>query len=184
MLNEFRNKRLRLRQAWKKYSHLWHRMEAPAKSILLKEGDISRKVYVIEKGCIRVWFNHQGKEISFQFFFEGDVVCSVESFRKGVASRYSIETIEPSVVRWINKSDLDTVIREDDLLNSHQMDWAVERQAEFIQHFFSFLKDNPQQRYKDLLQQKPRIIQRVPLQYIASYLGITPVSLSRIRNKI
>jgi CRP-like cAMP-binding protein len=184
MPNELKNKRQHLRQAWKKYSELWHRIEVPAKSILLKEGDIARKAYLIEKGCIRVWFNHQGKEISFQFFFEGDVVSSTESFRKRVPSRYTIETIEPSIIRWISKSDLDTVIRENDFLNHYLMDWAVDRQAEFIQHFFSFLKDNPQQRYKDLLLQKPRIIQRVPLQYIASYLGITPVSLSRIRNKM
>ena len=184
MSNELKSKRQRLRQAWKKYSHFWHRMEVPAKHVLLKEGDISRKAYLIEKGCIRVWFNHQGKEISFQFFFEGDIVASVESFRKGVASRYSIETIEPSIVRWISKADMDTVVREDAFLNNYQMDWAVERQAAFIQHFFSFLKDNPQQRYKDLLLEKPQIIQRVPLQYIASYLGITPVSLSRIRNKV
>jgi hypothetical protein len=64
------------------------------------------------------------------------------------------------------------------------MDWSVDRQSEFIKHFLSFLKDTPQQRYENLLQQKPEIIKRIPLQYIASYLGITPVSLSRIRNKI
>jgi hypothetical protein len=50
-----------------------------------------------------------------------------------------------------------------------------------MQHFFTFLKDTPQQRYEDLLKNKPEIIRRVPLQYIASYLGITQVSLSRIR---
>jgi hypothetical protein len=64
------------------------------------------------------------------------------------------------------------------------LNWAVERQSAYIRHFFSLLKDMPQQRYKALLDETPKIIQRVPLQYIASYLGITPVSLSRIRNKL
>lgn len=184
MNNDLNSRQLQLKAAWKKYRHLWTRVEVPARTILLKEGDISRKAYVIERGCLRVWFNHNGKEISFQFFFEGDVVLSVESFRKMVPSPFYIETIEAAVLHWINRTDMDRVIREDSFLNNYLMDWAVERQAEFIRHFFSFLKDSPRQRYENLLAHKPQIIRRVPLQYIASYLGITPVSLSRIRNKV
>ena len=173
-----------VKEAWKKYQHYWTRVEEPAKTLLLKEGMISRKAYVIQRGCLRVWFNHNGKEISFQFFFEGEVVLSVESFRKSIPSPFNIETIEPSVLYWISRGDMDRVIKEDAFLNNYLMDWAVERQAAFIRHFFSFLKDTPRQRYENLLAERPQIIQRVPLQYIASYLGITPVSLSRIRNKI
>jgi CRP-like cAMP-binding protein len=184
MNNDLNSRELQLKSAWKKYKHLWNRVEVPARTVLLKEGDISRKAYVIERGCVRVWFNHNGKEISFQFFFEGDVVLSVESFRKMAPSSFYIETIEAAVLYWISRTDMDRVIREDSFLNNYLMDWAVERQAEFIRHFFSFLKDSPRQRYENLLHDKPQIIQRVPLQYIASYLGITPVSLSRIRNRV
>ena len=184
MINDPDSRQLSLKAAWRKYKHFWNRVEEPAKTILLKEGTISRRAFVIERGCIRVWFNHNGKEISFQFFFEGDVVLSVESFRKSVSSPFNIETIEPCTLHWISRSDMDQVIREDAFFNNYLMDWAVERQAEFIRHFFSFLKDTPRERYENLLRDKPQIIQRVPLQYIASYLGITPVSLSRIRNKV
>ena len=174
-----RNERVRL--AWRSYPNAWHRLEVPAKTMLLREGDIARRSYFIEKGCLRLWFLHNGKEISFMFYFEGDVVSSVESFRRQVPSVFSIETIEPSVVYWISRNDLDAVLAKDLFLNNYLMDWAVERQAAFIRHFLSFLKDNPRQRYENLLRDNPRLIQRVPLQYIASYLGITPVSLSRIR---
>jgi len=173
----------RVRLAWKSHPNVWHREEIPAKTLLLKEGDIARKSFFIEQGCLRVWFLHNGKEISFMFYFEGDVVSSVESFRNQVPSLFSIETIEASVIRWITKTDLDRVLEKDAFLNHYLMDWAVSRQAEFIRHFFSFLKDNPRRRYENLLTNNPKIIQRVPLQYIASYLGITPVSLSRIRAK-
>jgi CRP-like cAMP-binding protein len=173
-----------VRQHWQKYLHLWHFMEAPAKTTLLEEGTVARKLYRIIKGAARGWFNHDGKEISFQFFFEGDTVSSIESFRKGVPSAFSIETIEPCELHWMYKTDLDFVIQDDVFLRRRMMDWTVDRQAEFIKHLFSFLKDSPQQRYENLLKEKPEIIQRVPLQYIASYLGITPVSLSRIRNKV
>lgn len=171
----------RLLQAWRKYPHVWRPLEVPARHVLLREGDIARKAFYIEKGCARVWFMHDGKQISFQFFFEGDVVCSVESYSKSVPSPYSIETIEPSIVRWISKQDMDRAIREDAFLHDYLAAWAVDSQAAFIRHFFSFLKDNPYERYTGLIREHPKIIQRVPLQYIASYLGISPVSLSRIR---
>jgi len=173
----------KVKLAWKSHPHVWHHLEVPAKTLLLKEGEIARKSYFIEKGCLRLWFLHNGREISFMFFFEGDIVSSVESFRKQVPSLFSIEAIEPAVVRWISKTDLDNVLEKDAFLSNYLMDWAVDRQAAFIRHFLSFLKDNPRQRYENLLSENPKVIQRVPLQYIASYLGITPVSLSRIRSR-
>ena len=171
-----------LRAAWRKFHHLWKNEEAAAKHVLLGEGDISRKIYVIDKGCVRSWFSHEGKEISFQFFFEGDVVYSPESFRKNIPSQFSIETIEPVSLRWLSQKDMD-LICEDLLLYKEMIERAAEKQAEFMRHFFSYLKNTPQERYGLLLKQNPEIIKRVPLQHIASYLGITPVSLSRIRNR-
>lgn len=171
-----------IRAAWRKYHHLWKHEEVGARHALLKEGDISRKIYVIDKGCVRNWFNHNGKEISFQFFFEGDVVYSPESFRKSIASQFTIETVEPVSLRWLSQKDM-ALVREDLLLYNEMIERAADKQAEFMRHFFSYLKNTPQERYELLLQQHPEIIKRVPLQYIASYLGITPVSLSRIRNR-
>jgi len=165
---------------WEKYKHLWQYAELPARNLLLREGDICQKVYLIRQGAVRAWFDHGDKEICFQFFFEGDVVYAPESLRKGTPSPFSIETIEPSALYWLGAPDLEQ-IRQDAPLYNLILDKVVQRQAEFMQHFFTFLKDTPQQRYEDLLKNKPEILRRVPLQYIASYLGITQVSLSRIR---
>lgn len=173
---------VQIKAAWKPYQHLWKFEEANTRHVLLKEGDIGRKVYVIEQGCIRNWFYHNGKEISFQFFFEGDVVYSSESFRKNTPSAFSIETIEPVTLRWMNQKDME-LVKQDLLLYNYMVEKASDKQAEFMRHFFSYLKNTPQERYEMLLNQHPEIIKRVPLQYIASYLGITPVSLSRIRNR-
>jgi len=172
-----------IKSAWKKYRHLWKREEANARQLLLKEGDICRKIFVIEKGCIRNWFYHDGKEISFQFFFEGDVVYSSESFRKNTPSAFSIETIEPVTLRWLNRQDME-ILKQDLTLYNYMIENAADKQAKFMRHFFSYLKDTPKQRYDNLLRDSPEIVRRVPLQHIASYLGITPVSLSRIRNRI
>jgi len=167
---------------WEKYKHLWHSAELPAHSMLLREGDICQRVYVIHKGAVRAWFDHGDKEICFQFFFEGDVVYAPESLRRKIPSPFSLETIEPCTLFYIHDADLET-IREDIPLYNLILDKVVQRQSEFMQHFFTFLKDTPQQRYEDLLKNKPEIVRRVPLQYIASYLGITQVSLSRIRSR-
>jgi CRP-like cAMP-binding protein len=172
-----------LRLALQQYQHLWKNDSFPPKTLLLKEGEIARKVYLIKKGCIRTWFNHDGKDISFQFFFEGEAFSSIESFNKQTPSPYSIETIEQTDVRWLLHGDLQQM-RQHPLINTFLMDRAIDRQAAFIQHFFSFLRDTPKQRYQNLLAGRPQVIQRVPLQYIASYLGITQVSLSRIRAQI
>lgn len=171
-----------IKAAWKKYAHLWKREEASARQVLLGEGDICRKIYFVEKGCIRNWFYHDGKEISFQFFFEGDVVYSPDSFRHGTPSLFSIETIEPVTLRWLGQADM-ALIKKDFTLYNYMVEKAADKQSEFMRHFFSYLRDTPKQRYDNLLRDSPEIIRRIPLQYIASYLGITPVSLSRIRNR-
>ncbi|HVW59711.1 MAG TPA: Crp/Fnr family transcriptional regulator [Puia sp.] len=166
--------------AWEKYKHLWCREELPAHTLLLREGDVCKRVYVIRTGAVRAWFDHGDKEICFQFFFEGDVVYAPESLRRGTPSPFNLETIEPGTFYRISADDLEK-IREDTHLYSLILDKVVQRHSEFMQHFFTFLKDTPQQRYEDLLRHKPEVVRRVPLQYIASYLGITQVSLSRIR---
>jgi CRP-like cAMP-binding protein len=165
---------------WEKYKHLWHLTDLPARSLIFREGDIPRKIYLIKQGAARAWFNHDDKDICFQFFFEADVIYASESIRKKAPSPFSAETLEPSQVYWMGAADLEK-IRQDAPLYNLILDKVVERQSEFMRHFFTFLKDSPQQRYEDLLKNKPEIIRRVPLQYIASYLGITQVSLSRIR---
>jgi len=169
--------------AWQKHRHLWRLETAPPRTLLLKEGEICRKLYVIAEGCVRHWFNHDGKEISFQFSFEGDVVYSSESFRKNIPSTFSIETIEPVTLRWLSQEDMQ-IVRQDPELYPLIIESAADKQAIFQRHFFSYLRDTPQQRYENLLRDQPEVVRRVPLQYIASYLGITPVSLSRIRNRV
>lgn len=187
MFEQYRDKFPYLKNEWEKYAGLWQRMEVPAKSTLLKEGDISRRAFFVEQGCLRVWFNNNGKDVTFQFFFESENVSSAESFRKNVPSLFSIETIEPTVVYALGKQDYDTIMHELDsvpAMKDHLLNVVFERQFHYMRQFLSFIRDTPTQRYLNLLREQPHIVQRVPQHYIASYLGITPVSLSRIRNKI
>ena len=82
MVNHFRNKFPLDDEKWFNYINWFKRIQVPAKTVLLNEGDIAKKVFLIEKGCIRAWFNNDGKDVTFQFFFENNTVASIESFRK------------------------------------------------------------------------------------------------------
>jgi CRP-like cAMP-binding protein len=168
---------------WDRFSHLFKRLEVPAKTILLQEGQISRTMFFIEKGCLRTWVNNEGREITTQFFFEGDKVSSIESFRTNQPSLYSIESIEPCILQTISQQDFNKTLENLPEFKEEMQEHLFKRLLQSQRTFYSYLKNNPQQRYKELIEEHPHIIQRIPQHYIASYLGITSVSLSRIRNR-
>ncbi len=95
---------------WDKFRHLFKRQEVAAKTVLLKEGDVSRKAFYIEQGCLRACFNHKGKDITFQFFFEGEGVSSIESFRTNQPSFFTIESMEPCVIQSVSKKDFNLIV--------------------------------------------------------------------------
>ncbi|HWB23837.1 MAG TPA: Crp/Fnr family transcriptional regulator [Chitinophagaceae bacterium] len=168
---------------WEKYSHLFKEITVPAKTILLKEGEVSKKAYYITKGCARLWFNNNGKDITFQFFFEREGVSSVESFRLQEKSLFNLETIEPCTLLVITKKNFEFIVKDMPGFNEYLQEVLYKRMAHYSKLFLSRIKNTPKERYEELLKEYPHIIRRVPQHYIASYLGITPVSLSRIRNK-
>lgn len=155
----------------------------PPKTILLEEGKIADRIYLIRKGCLRLFFYNEGKDITFQFFFEGDFVASFDSLYKGTPSLFSLESIEPSEVLFIKKEDFYNKIEG----NSSLRKLYEEKNYREVQLLPAPVPVPYQEyttaRYEELLKEYPNIIQRVPQHYIASYLGITPVSLSRIRNR-
>lgn len=187
MFSQFRNKFPIDDSKWNEYTRCFNRLEVPAKTILLEEGEVSKRLFIIEKGGIRVWFNNNGKDLTTQFFFENQSVASIESFMKKLPSPVVIETIEASVVWWISKNDLDKVleeIKEIPELRDRFINMLFERTFDYMKHFVSFIKDSPTQRYLNLIKERPQITQRVPQHYIASYLGVSTVHLSRIKSKL
>src|SRR5690606_14185894 len=168
---------------WEEFKPFFRPLEVPAKTILLGEGQVSRTMFFIEKGCLRTWINSDGKQITTQLFFEGDTVASIESFRTDQPSLYNIETIEPCVLQTVSQRDFQAALDASPDLKKRLEDRLFKRLVQSQQIWYSFLRNNPQKRYEELIERYPQIVQRVPQHYIASYLGITPVSLSRIRNR-
>jgi CRP-like cAMP-binding protein len=157
--------------------------EIASKTILLHEGEISNHAHFIKKGCLRQWFNKDGKDITFQFFFEGQAVASIDSFINNKPSLFTIESIEPSAIFSISKDQFELLNRIYPEFKEGIQELMFQRFKNYSHLFLSRIKDTPRERYDDLIKNHPEIIKRVPQHYIASYLGITPISLSRIRNR-
>lgn len=168
---------------WNKLRKLFVEKEFPARTVLLREGEIAGFVYYVIKGSLRLWFNNDGKDITFQFFFENQAVSSFESFFELQPSMFTLETIEPAALLMLSKKDSDILVQSYPQLKDIFLNLVMKRMGNYSRLFLSRIKDNPQQRYEELVKTHPEIILRVPQHQIASYLGITPVSLSRIRNK-
>ena len=159
--------------------------EMPSGTTLLSEGDIATKLFLVINGCLRTYFiKESGIEITSQFFIEGQMVSSFESAMTGAPSRQYIEAVEDSIIGFIQITKFKKIISESGPGMYHFNKYLILRLIFYMNHHASFILDNPEKRYKKLLQDNPELVSRLPQQYIASYLGITPVSLSRIRTRI
>lgn len=156
----------------------------PQRTVILREGDVADRIYYIRSGCLRLAFNNDGKDVTFQFFFPGGVVASFDSWRSAAPSQFSIISIERSELVAIDGSAFKSLIMSDDTLRNEYVGYLESRFHTYQQLFLSRIRNTPEQRYKELLKQNPGIVRRIPQHYIASYLGITSVSLSRIRSRI
>jgi len=161
----------------------FNREEFPAKALLIKEGTMAKKLFFIDEGCCRCWFNNDGKDVTMQFLFESTFVSSFETVIAGSPSWYSIETLEPTIAYSITIEEFKQRREANPHIQAIYYSYIEKRLLLYQKLFVSRIKDSPENRYRELLTQHPEIIRRVPQHYIASFLGITSVSLSRIRNR-
>lgn len=160
------------------------RIDLPKNRFLLHEGDTADAVWFVESGALRIAANDDGRDITLQFFFEGQMAASFESFYLQQPSRLALETIEACSLVRIRR---DTFLRWQQGRPENQgfiTAWLCRRLISYTDLFLSRIKNSPEQSYRSLLAEQPELLDRVPHHYIASYLGITPVSLSRIRSRL
>src|ERR1700744_1930096 len=112
MIFAFQDRFPGLEAIWEKYTAMQERLEVPARTVLLQEGKMAQNYYFVQQGCLRVWFNNNGRDITVQFFFENQGVASVESFVKKIPSIFTIETIEPTTVLVLRKSHFNEMLEE------------------------------------------------------------------------
>lgn len=150
--------------------------------LLVDLGDVSKEIYFIIKGCIRYYYiTDDGREVTGFIFQEQMMSGSHNSFFSQVPSSQILETIEDSEVLVLGYTGLIELYEKVPKMN--------ELVRKILEHRFSFAQsviasliiNKPEERYRQLLKQQPGLVNRVPLHILATYIGITPVSLSRIR---
>lgn len=162
--------------------HLLAEITYPAKVILLDEGKVSDRMFLVKSGALREFFYQDGRELTLEFITENQAVSSFDSFLNSTPSEFIIETLEPSTVYELHVDTFHKFMEDQEFQHIfHPL--FYKRFSEINKRLISFIRDSPQERYKQLLKNRPELLLRFPQHYIASYLGITSVSLSRIRNR-
>lgn len=174
-------------QEWGIFSeHLFLR-KLKKKALFVESGKVCNEVGFILSGSARYFHVKDGEELTTYFSIENDLVSSYKSFLTRRASLLHVEALENMEIIIFTSSSLQL------LLADERVNLKMERFGRMVaeaviccyeDRVFSFVTQTPEERYLQLLQSGSDIIHRIPQHYIANYLGITPVSLSRIRKRI
>jgi CRP-like cAMP-binding protein len=152
-------------------------------TVLLKEGDISNDYYFVIKGCLRCYYMVDGEEKTTAFYTESESFAPLSSVNKTPSDQY-VACVEDSLITVAN-SDMEKIIFEkfprfETLCRMLSEELLAKNQSAFD----NFKHASPEQRYLNLVENRPDLLQRIPLHQLASYLGMKPESLSRIRKRI
>ena len=150
------------------------------KEILLREGSINNKIYYVQKGLLRVYVIHDGKEINTWFVKEGEFINSVTSYYYEIPSDEYIEAIEDCEILEIKKSTYELMLRNNLKLALFAMDQMYIYLCEYHDQCQSLRFMNAEKKYEFLLNKKPDIVNRLSQKHIASFLGIETTYLSKI----
>ena len=152
--------------------------------ILLREGQVSKDSYFVIEGCVRKYYIINGEERTTEFYIEDESIASLQSYTNKTPANHYFECVEDgrlAVLNYEKEQELFKRVPKYEALCRMSMENDFGEQQEALA---KFITSSPEERYKNLLETRPDLIQRVPQYHLASYLGVQPESLSRIRKRI
>lgn len=171
-------------ESWQLFSDICTTRQFSKNEFVLQQGAICQGIYFVNSGLLRNYYLKDGKEVSEWFTFEGSFCFSIISFFKDVPSHLAIQCLEDSEVITISREGLMCLKSQNfeiaDIVFSLISNSLILSQKRMLSLQF----ETAIQRYENLIKIYPNILQRVPLLYIASYLGVSAETLSRIRSQI
>jgi len=157
----------------------------PAGTILLDQGDVPLQCYFVLKGCIRQFgIDEEGREITYEFYTEEQTVALFGQFNESKPSKYSWVCVEECVLVVGDLSEQQSMYDTHDGLERMTRKMMEVNMGEMQEMKSVLISDSPEERYQKLMTNRPGLLTRVPQHQLASYLGITPESLSRIKRRI
>lgn len=154
------------------------------RTLLLSEGEISSAFYFVLKGCIRMYYLVDGMEKTTFFYLSNSFVSSYESFTKKLPSKHYLKTSQDSTIAVFKEETIAEILQlfpRFEILARIAMEEELSVYQEMIA---SFITLNAEQRYLKLINKNPELLQIIPQYHLATYLGVSPETLSRIRTRI
>ncbi len=169
---------------WVFFSSKLYREDFKKKSTLIAIGDIENHMSFLAEGIVRYYIPREESDLTFGFLFENQFVTAYDSFITQTPSQYQIETLTNATLWRITYQDLQEVYQKTESGN-----YIGRRMAENMfliksKREIALLSKTAEERYLHLFRERPNLIKEIPLKYIASYIGVTPQALSRIRKRI
>ena len=154
-------------------------------TMLLRQGDVPTKCYFVLQGCVRQYsIGETGKEVTSNFYTEEQAIANFNHHKQDKASSYSLVCIEDCTLVVGNLDAEKDMYSKYIQLETMTRKMIEEKLGDMQDELASFIASTPEERYKSLLRKRPHLVNRVSQHQLASYLGITPESLSRIKKRI
>ncbi|MDC3253816.1 Crp/Fnr family transcriptional regulator [bacterium] len=151
---------------------------------IIQEGEVCRKIFFLEEGCMCMVYERDNKSFIKDFIFNNSFASVYESFITSEPARYSLKAITHCKYQSIALHDLEKAYQSIPQLKSLAAKQTEAAYLNITRRMESLITLSAEQRYLELMERRPRLLSEIPLYLIASYLGITDVALSRIRRKI
>ena len=158
--------------------------QVPKKFSLIKEGKIARELYFINKGLLRLYYTKNGEDITAFIFREHLFASCYESFLRQMPGNQSLDTLEDAELLVLSYDNLQALYARIPKMETVTRKIAEQRFINAQMILSSYILDSPEERWKKFEAAHGDLLLRVPHHMIASFLGITPVSLSRIRKRL
>ncbi|HWR11251.1 MAG TPA: Crp/Fnr family transcriptional regulator [Rectinemataceae bacterium] len=155
----------------------------PKETVLLREGDVVQEGYFILKGCVRNYMLKDGEDKTINFFIEEEAIIPI-GYGKNVRSEHFLECLEDTVAVVCVPDEEERMLAEYPELKSLCLAMSEIMAAKLQESLARYRTSTAEERYIDLVEKRPDLLQRIPQYLIASYLGIKPESLSRIRKRL
>ncbi len=150
---------------------------------LLERGEICRYLYFIDEGLAKIFFYKGDKEFIMQFFPENSMFTVLDSFLTQTPSTFSISALELTKVTYISKTEIDDLCKKYHGIETFLRKLVSFASINMMKRISEMLEENGSERYNHFLNENNKLLQRINLGELANYLGISQVSLSRIRSK-
>lgn len=152
--------------------------------IIFREGKISNEIYFVSKGCVRLFYNVDGTDKTAFFYTESQFICAGESYTFNIPAIENYQAVEPTEIFVFTKKKTEELLQKVPKLEVLAR-IATENELITSQKVIaSFVTKSAEERYIELLNTQKKLFQRVPQQYIASFLGVSPETLSRIKARV